>query len=208
IHDFNGNYQVFNGGATISATKMNVLYIGVDNDISVGVPGVNPRDVTVTMTGGSIRRVGSNYTAKCTERGTGKAIITATARMADGSTRQVGSQEYRIKKLPRPKAYFGAIETGSLVPAPAVSLPNRIVANLGRNFVFEGLDYKVVGYTFTITKRKQDPIIKRVNGDHISNDIKRALKNVKPGDRIIIDRIRAQGPSGLEKLDPILVEII
>ena len=84
---------------------MNVLYIGVDNPISVGVPGVNPSGVRATMSGGTIRRSGKDWVARVTKKG--KATIVASATMSDGTARRMGQMEYRVKQLPKPEAKWG-----------------------------------------------------------------------------------------------------
>jgi len=205
-YKFDGGFQVFNGGATISATRMNVLYIGVENDISVGVPGVNPHDVTVSMTGGRITKKGANYIATCTQKGT--AVISASARMSDGTIRRVGSQPYRVKMLPTPKAYIGAIGSGAIVPARSLPPQRKIVAHLGESFVFGGIEYRVNKYQFSVARKHGDPYVKRVNGALLTPEIIRVINSLRKGDRIIVDRIRATGPDGQKTLDPILIEII
>ncbi|MFT5157612.1 MAG: gliding motility-associated protein GldM, partial [Bacteroidia bacterium] len=125
-YNFENEYQVFQGGATISATAMNVLYIGVPNPISVGVPGVNPSDVNVSMSGGSIRRDGKEWVATVTTRG--EATISASAKVSDGSTRKMGSMVYRVKSLPRPEARWGALASGSSAPGVAITAQSRIEA--------------------------------------------------------------------------------
>ena len=39
-HDFASSYTVIEPTATVSATMMNVLYAGIDNPVSISVPGV------------------------------------------------------------------------------------------------------------------------------------------------------------------------
>ena len=44
-YNFNSIYQVAKPQAIVSADKMNVFYIGVDNPVSISVPGVTPDQV-------------------------------------------------------------------------------------------------------------------------------------------------------------------
>jgi len=205
-YPFDGAYQVFEGGATISATKMNVLYIGVDNDISVGVPGVNPNDVTVSMTGGRISRKGKNYVARCTNRG--KAVISASAKMSDGTTRRVGSAEYRVKKLPKPIGKWGGIASGTPSPKPALMAQSSVIASMGEGFVLDGISYSVQSFQFVLAPRRGEAFITKGNGPRITGAMKGAIKRAKRGDRIIVDQIRANGPGGRVTLQPIMIELI
>jgi gliding motility-associated protein GldM len=67
-YKFESEYMVMKTGVVVSPTKMNVLYIGVDNPISVSVPGVAPENVRPTLSGGSLTpdsKAGKgNYIAK------------------------------------------------------------------------------------------------------------------------------------------------
>lgn len=205
-YPFKDSYQVFTGGATISATKMNVLYIGVDNDISVGVPGVSPNDVTVTMTGGRISRKGKAYVAKCTQRG--KAIISASAKMSDGSVRRVGSAEYRVKKLPKPIGMWGGISSGTPSPKPALLAQRAIIASMGEGFVLDGISYSIQSFQFVHAPRRGEAFLTKGRGPAITGAMKGAIQRAKRGDRIIVDQIRATGPGGRVTLQPIMIEVI
>ncbi|MCB9261608.1 MAG: gliding motility protein GldM [Flavobacteriales bacterium] len=205
-YPFESTYQVFEGGATISADLMNVLYIGIDNQISVGVPGVNPNDVSVTMSGGSISRSGGKYVARVSSRG--EAVISASAKMSDGTTRSVGSQKYRIKKLPTPIAQWGAIASGTPSPKPALLAQNSIFASMGEGFVVDGITYSVTSYQFVLAPRRGEAFLTKGNGGAINGAMKGAIQKANRGDRIIVDQIRATGPGGSVTLQPIMIEII
>ena len=56
-------YEVGERSVTISAAKMNVFYIGVDNPVEVSAAGVPSAQIKVDMSGGSIKRNGDgSYT--------------------------------------------------------------------------------------------------------------------------------------------------
>lgn len=205
-YPFASQFQVFQGGATIALPKMNVLYIGVKNEISIGVPGIRPEDVQVSMQGGSISRSGSGYVAKCVSKG--PATISVSARLSDGTIRQVGSANYKVKNLPKPEGMVGAIPTGKAVPKDAILLQRKMVATMGEEFMLDDIKYEVTKYSFYVLYRKSNPFMKSVNGGVITQDIKAAVSRANPGDRIIVDKIRANGPAGQTTLDPIMIEII
>ncbi len=56
--DFTSSYTVIEPMATVSATMMNVLYAGIDNPVSISVPGVAMGDISASMTNGSLTRQG------------------------------------------------------------------------------------------------------------------------------------------------------
>jgi gliding motility-associated protein GldM len=206
-YPFNGEYQVFQGGATISATKMNVLYIGVDNPISVGVPGVSPAGVRPSMSGGTISRSGKDWVARVTQKGT--ATISAYATMSDGSNRLMGKMEYRVKQLPKPEAKWGTVESGTSMARSAVAIHRSIRAGMGPEFAFEGLKYRVTGYRFVLAPRKGEAFMQSQKGSSIPSGFSERVRKARKGDRLLVDKIRAVGPDGKPRnLKPILIELM
>ncbi len=104
-HPFKSSYTVMEPMATISATMMNVLYAGIDNPISISVPGVPMTAIQATMTNVStLTRNGDAWIAKATQVGA-EAVISVSAQM-DGRTQKVGSMTFRVRKLPDPSPYI------------------------------------------------------------------------------------------------------
>ncbi|MDE6668807.1 MAG: gliding motility protein GldM, partial [Muribaculaceae bacterium] len=90
---FKAAYTVMEPMATISATMMNVLYAGIDNPISISVPGVPMSSIQATMTNGTLTRNGDTWVAHAGQEGT-EAVITVTANV-EGSSQTVGSMTFR-----------------------------------------------------------------------------------------------------------------
>ena len=86
-YPFQSDYTVIEPTATVSATMMNVLYAGINNPISISVPGVAQNAVSATMTNGSLTRSGDHWNAHPTRVGA-ECVITVTATLeapfADG----------------------------------------------------------------------------------------------------------------------------
>ena len=57
-YPFKGSYQVSEPAVVVSATKMNVMYRGVLNPITVSVPGVPSEDIVVTAPGSRLKKKG------------------------------------------------------------------------------------------------------------------------------------------------------
>ncbi|MBL0073839.1 MAG: hypothetical protein IPP34_19375 [Bacteroidetes bacterium] len=62
-YPFEAEYIAAKPASVVSADKMNVLYIGVENPMSISVPGVADANVTASVTGG-----GCYYRKRCKER--------------------------------------------------------------------------------------------------------------------------------------------
>ena len=63
-HPFTSSYTVMEPTATVSATMMNVLYAGINNPMSISVPGVPMSGVSATMTNGTLTRQGDGWIAR------------------------------------------------------------------------------------------------------------------------------------------------
>jgi len=78
-------YTVAKPSAVISPTKMNVLYIGVDNPIDISVAGFSADKISAGISSGSLsRKGGSSYIARV--RRAGKCRISVSATDDNGNT--------------------------------------------------------------------------------------------------------------------------
>jgi gliding motility-associated protein GldM len=184
-------YQVSAPSAVVSADKMNVLYIGVPNPVSVSAPGVQLDKVHARLSAGSISGANGHYIAKVSEPG--KAIFTVSGEV-DGKERVLGTTEYRIKRIPDPIAKFGGIGSGRLSAG-------AIKAQAGVAAVLEGFDFdahfEVVKFTMSVNKARQLDLFTDVsNGSGLTPSMKNALQGIGPRDRVSIDDIMVKGPDG------------
>jgi len=190
---FDAEWNSFLPAATISATKMNVLYIGLPNPIEVSVPGVAPGNVTASMSGGALsNKGGGKYVA--TVRGGKEATIRASAKMPDGSSRSMGAVPFRIKRVPPPTASFGSI-TGGVASVGKVKGQTKLYVYL-QNFPYEGIKYTVNSCDVSVSFKNKPPISKKVRGGAIGR------LPVEPGSKVSIGGIRVTGPGRSNELIP------
>ena len=179
----------------IAPNKMNVLYIGMDNPISVAAYGTTDEKVAVSIDGGggSVSKVSAgNYVVRVNQ-----ITDNCTIQVADMNGKLVGASKFRVRNLPRPLATIGGFASGENVSANAF----RQQAGLGlfiKDFPFD-LRYEVISYT--ITMEDDNGGVKRVDceGALFSEAAKESMKQfVVPGRTITIDNIRAKTPGGNE----------
>jgi gliding motility-associated protein GldM len=186
---FTAEYQVAEATAVISPTKMNVFYLGVDNPVSISVPGVPGDKVFPTITNGSIRKVGNSYIVN--PRQIGNALVTVTAEI-DGKKRPMGTMEFRVKPIPDPipkvaGRKFGNIDRNTLLAQMVV------LADL------EGFDFDA---KFTVTEFTVSASINgfsqdiTVKSNKISDAQKNIIRNVQRGQKVYFTDIKAVGPDG------------
>jgi gliding motility-associated protein GldM len=188
-YPFEAEYMAFDGFATISADAMNILYVGLDNPISISIIGYEQKDIIATIDNGIIERTNRGWIAKVSNPG--KAVITASVRMKDSSVRPIGSHIYRIKEIPNPECLFGTLATGR---HPASMLLSQSILQISiPNFPFEEIKLEVLGYTVTHVSKNSLPEVLNISGKVIPESIRNIIIKAKRGDKIIIDEILVQG---------------
>jgi len=196
-------YQVAKPSAVVSPKKMNVLYIGVDNPIEVSAPGIPKEKVRVTMTGGSVSGSNGNYTARVSAPGTVK--INVVAELAPGKTQTLSESEFRVKRIPDPKAKFAGKSGGTL--NAAVIRDQDYISVVLENFDFDA-KFTLQRYNVIVTKPRADATTAVGNGSTLSAAVKAALAGVTPGSTVIFTDIIAVGPDGTQRnLDPLAIRV-
>ncbi len=211
-HDFTSSYTVIEPTATVSATMMNVLYAGIDNPISISVPGVANASVSASMTNGSLTRKGDAWVARPAAVGQ-DAVITVSAEM-DGRRMDMSRTSFRVRKLPDPTPFIiytdaqgnrdryrsgsGGIAKGTLRQSPGIEAAiDDELLNIAFNVEsFETVFFDSMG----------NASIERSNGAAFSQRQLDRFARMRPGQRFYISAVRASGPDGLTRtLAPIEV---
>ncbi len=186
--------------AVIAADKMNVVYRGVSNPMTISIPGVPDNKVSASAPGLS-RRSGSQYIMN---PGTGRTVtIVASGVLPDGQ-RISTPAEFRIKDIPRPAGSVRG-EAGS-VSMPRKNLEISTVGALLEDFDFD-LNLAVSGFKFKVPGQ---PTVE-VRGDKLDDRAKSALRRAGRGDAVQIFDIEAYITNNksykLKKVSPVVVEI-
>lgn len=186
--------------AVISADKMNVVYRGVANPITISIPGIPDNNVSASAAGLS-KQSGSKYVMN---PGTGRTVsITASGKLPDGQTIRTSS-EFRIKDIPRPSGSIRG-ESGTA----KMGKNNLEIATVGallEDFDFD-LNLAVSGFKFKVPGQ---PTVS-VNGNKLDARAKSALQRAGRGDAVQIFDIEAYITNNknykLKKVSPVVVEI-
>ena len=196
-YEFKSSFTALKPLAVISATKMNMVYIGLDNPISVSVPGFSPNDVSAaSSTGGILKPDKQKGTYLLKVDGSNREItISASVKDKDGKVKKMGDQKYRVRQVPKPTPMLGAIKESRDVSVAELKTASFVYANL-ENFAFEGISFTPTKYTIVYQPRRGDAVVKYANGNVVSGEIKALFNAAKPGDRIILGNISATGPAG------------
>ena len=187
--------------ATISADKMNVVYRGVKNPMTISFAGIPDNKVSASAQGLS-RSSGSNYVMDATRIKGREITINVTGTLPDGG-KVNDNAKFRIKDLPKPTGTIRG-EDGS-VKMQRNSLEISTIGAKFDDFDFE-LPLRVSGFKFKVPGQ---PTIS-VNGSKLDSRAKGALRKAKRGSSVQIFDIQAKA-SGvsvrLKKVSPIIIEL-
>ncbi len=186
--------------ALIAADKMNVVYRGVANPMSISIPGI-PNNKVSASAPGLAKRDGSSYVMN---PGTGRTVtITASGKLPDGQTVSSKS-EFRIKDIPRPAGTIRG-ESGS-VQMPRKNLEISTIGAILEDFDFD-LNLAVSGFKFKVPGQ---PTVS-VNGNKLDARAQGALNRAGRGDAVQIFDIEAYITNNksykLKKVSNVIIEL-
>jgi len=202
-YGFNEEYVVGAPTATVSADKMNVFYIGVDNPVSISVPGVPNEKVRPSISNGSLKPQGNGKYIVRVDGGN-EASINVAADMS-GQTRAMGSFKFRVKRVPDPVPFIAGVREGNIEKGRLIASP--VIIPVLENFEFD-LSFSIVSYTFTIQLPGGDLIDKQGSGNRLTQEMIGYIQNARRGQRCYIENIRAQGPSGTRSIGAITLRLM
>jgi len=178
-------YQVGERSVAVAADKMNVLYIGVENPLTISAAGVPSGDIRVRATGTNLRhRTGSSYIAE--PEITGIATITVS-----GGWLEPSSFDYRVKKIPDPVMELGR-KRGGRMPA------GTFRAQLGLIPVLENFDFEarcnVASFEVVRVPKNADVQVAKSTGNRFSAEAQRLIRQAEAGDTYYFNEIKVKCP--------------
>lgn len=197
-YPFFSEYMVAKPTLVVSADKMNVLYIGVDNPVSISVPGVPAENLSPSIEGGSLTPTSTkgSFIARVTKAGKSKVNVSAKF---DKETKSMGAVEFRVKTLPTPQSQF-AQKSGDVNLKKSEILAQAAVFAKMENFDFD-IKAEVVSFDLTLNLNG-DLKTFSAKGNRISPDMQNALKGLKNGSKFYIENIKAKLPDGTTRSLP------
>ena len=184
-------YEVGERSVSVSASKMNVFYIGVDNPVEVSAAGVSSNNLKVSMSGGG--------GATIKRQGDGTYVVNATKQTRAGEFAKVNVQapgvtvakDFRVKRIPDPVPVLsgkkgGAIGNGELRAQKAL-IPQ-----------LEGFDFDarcaIRGFQLIRSAKREDPVLNANKGGKFDARSKDLINMAKPGDIYVFDNIKCNCP--------------
>lgn len=188
--------------SVVSADKMNVVYRGLPNPISISAGGKS-----FTASGVGLTKISEGKYNLNPGSGT-ETFITIAIRQDDGTTK-IEKHRFRILNV---KNFYPLINGNAECQACILrftldELKDAIITVDIPDMLYDNLKFKVKSFSVYISKKES--II--IDGDRFNNELLAALKSVKKGQRIIIYDIKANLPANFSmcfgNVPPITFEI-
>lgn len=188
------DYVVGSANASIALDKMNVLYIGVDNPVTIAASGGGDDKVNVSISGdGSIRKAGNGKYIVRVNQQSDDCRITVSV---DGKV--AGASQFRVRQIPGAQATVGGAISGDNIPAGTFRAQGGVAAWI-KDFPFD-LKYTVTQFTISTDSDDGDIVETTCTGNAFSPRAQEIIRTqVKAGKTVYIDNIRVQGEDGQNK---------
>lgn len=180
-------------GASVFLEKMNVMYVGVDNPITISGGSVGAEKVKVSLPAGdgSITKAsGDKYIAKPSHAGLSKVIV-----VADGKTFEF---PMRLKNLPPPTAFVGTKKSGASISSAEFKAMGGVIARYDESDFEAG--FRVVSYSVSAVGGPIAIYSMETNeGNRWGGKAGALIGRAGPGTTVFFDDIKVVGPDGKER---------
>ena len=204
-YHFNSEYFVAKPSLTVSATNMNVLYVGVNNPLSISVSGIPGEDIMPTISVGTLKqdRLKGDWTASVPPTSS-VATIDVSVRI-NGTQKRIGSSTFRVKKLPDPTPYIARTING-FVSRENLIISKQIIPRMPSDFEF---DYTFDIQSFVMTMQRGFVTYNYESKDNkLTDEMIEQIKNTNRGQMIKFENIVARAPDGTScELAPLIITI-
>jgi gliding motility-associated protein GldM len=181
---FEGKYVVIPrpNSANISADKMNVVYRGLPNPMTISFAGIGDNNVNANAPG--LSKLGGNGKYNLTPGAGNEVTVSVTGKMSDGKT-VTDSKMFRIKGIPAPQAAIGGKE-GTQKGAKS-RLQTSTISAILPDFLYD-LKFQVTQFVLKVPG--QASIV--VNGDKVNAQCIAALARASKGDQVTISDVKTR----------------
>lgn len=194
-------YQVAKPSASVSSTKLNVIYAGIPNPFTVSAAGFPLESIRASISGGSMSGGNGNFNVNVPGSLVGSEVSINVSANNAGKTVSLGSQKFRVKGIPTPVAKVGGRAGGDIASVQLKS-ESEIEADLD-DFPFD-VKFKIQRYKLTIIKPRSDAVTIPGTGGSFAGAVKGAINSITPGTRVFFEDIVSIGPDGRQKILPSL----
>jgi gliding motility-associated protein GldM len=179
-------YEVGEKSGAISAEKMNVFYMGVDNPVAISAAGVSSNSLRLNCSGCESlnKQNDNNYNVRVSRPG--EVSLTMTG---DGGF--TVTKKFRAKQIPDPIAITTFNKKGGFASSGEMASFGGVIAKL-ENFDFDA-KCSIQSYVLFRVPRREDPQQANVSGP-TNGEAQRICQLAKPGDQYQFMEIKGRCP--------------
>ena len=187
--------------AVVSLTRLDYVYYNIDNSMSVSVPGLMPKDISVNI--GEERAFlhrdpdGSNVNDFIVrpKDSTGTITVHINEKLENGKTRSRGMLRFRVITIPDPVVWLGYVRQGDTVSLDDLINKSyiQVKAKL-EDFNFPLDEPEVVSYEINRSESFSLPI--EVQGSKLSQQAKDMLSKARRDETLYVENIKVLMPDG------------
>jgi gliding motility-associated protein GldM len=191
-------YVVGQSSAAVQLDNMNVLFIGVDNPVTISGSGsVDQIKASISGGGGVLNGGGAHRTVRVSQETDDCYISVVTP---DGKTTRM---QFRVRSIPDPSPMVGTYKSGQI---PAAQFKGQQgVRAIVENFYYK-TQFNVVSFRMTGDGNGFDDIMEANNTGAAWNECQNIVNKCRAGSFVTIEDIYAVGPDGRRrKLTPLIL---
>ena len=180
------NYFVAKPVAVVSLDNMQVLYAGIENPITVSVPGVDGRNVKASIIEGNGKLSPGEGEGKymLTPANGCKKIVIGVDAVVDKKTSRMGAPVFKVREIPAPVITVGGFTNGAKVARSNLASGAQVIARPQ-----EGFEFKIPKGSIRVMSLEvfvgNKPF--NMNGNSFDPDLLSAIKKANRGDKIYVD---------------------
>jgi len=210
---FKEEYAVGANSVVVSATAMNVLYLGIENPIDISVPGVGGDKIRASMTNGTIGKgqvknykgeifPGSWVATPTVENTIAQVVVSAEI---NGKMQQAGFMNFRVRKVPDPLTTFATI-TGDGEQTKTVLTSQQACFATLKDFDFD-LRFTVTEFTLSFDDKGFNNS-ETSTSNRITDKQRTLLNQLTRGKKLYVEKVKAIGPDKKERtLNPVIIRV-
>lgn len=204
-YHFSTDYFVAQPSVTVSPVNMNVLYVGVENPLSISVSGVAAENVFPVLSRGTLKpgQIKGNWIAIIP--GDVREVSVAVSANINGGMKPMGAQQFRVKPIPDPEPFIANKKDG-FVDRESIISAGKIVTLMPKDFEFN-FTFKVQSFKMSM-QRGFEMYHYTADSENLTTEMLREIQRTNRGQIIVFEDIVVKGPEGANRtIEPLVLVI-
>lgn len=192
-YPFDYSYMVAPPFTAVAADNMNIFYAGIENPVSVSSAGFSPSDLRVTVTGcGAVAKPTAAGKYILTAKSSGTCAIAVAAKVNGIYQQQGPIKVFRVRDIPAP-----VLKLGGKIATSNLEFTRNEIRMIG------GVGAESPGFMFPVNMivKSFDLFVPGImpitcTSNNLNQDAKKALADLRVGQKAYIDNIKVLTPKG------------